>query len=68
MSLDPILKLRDVLKATGLCRSALYEMMQAGSFPAAIERGAPGTRAAGWLESEVAAWIRSRPRKGEKAA
>ena len=62
MALDPIMKLPEVVKATGVCKTVIYQMMNKGIFPWPIERGAPGATGVGWLESEVAAWIRARPR------
>ncbi len=52
-----ILRLPAVEAQTGLKKTALYEKVKAGDFPRPV---AIGTRARGWLASEVAAWIESR--------
>jgi len=52
-----ILKLPEVQKATGKCRSAIYREISEGTFPKQINLG---PRAVGWLESEVQQWIDSR--------
>ena len=44
--------------ATGLSRSSLYSMMDAGEFPRPIRIG---KRAVAWPESVVSAWLASRP-------
>jgi prophage regulatory protein len=54
MSSTSILRLRDVLKRTGLARSTLYLRMAQGLFPKPISLG---FRSVGWLESEVDLWI-----------
>ncbi|MEP1353371.1 MAG: AlpA family phage regulatory protein [Tateyamaria sp.] len=40
--------------ATGLSRSSIYAMMDAGSFPRPIRIG---KRAVAWRHSDIAAWI-----------
>lgn len=52
-----ILRREDVERATGLPRSTIYEKMAKGEFPKSIKIGA---RSVGWLESEIAAWQKSR--------
>ncbi|WP_093740815.1 helix-turn-helix transcriptional regulator [Sulfitobacter delicatus] len=44
--------------ATGLSRSSLYSMVDAGDFPRPIRIG---KRAVAWPESAVAAWLASHP-------
>lgn len=53
-SLDPLLRLPDVIRATGLPRSSIYDRMAKGSFPKNISLGA---RAVAWRQSHVQAWI-----------
>lgn len=60
---ETILRRPDVQKRTGLSRSTIYAMMQAGAFPKPIPLG---LRAVGWAESEIAAWLEAR--KAERAA
>jgi prophage regulatory protein len=55
--LNNIIRLKAVLKMTGLSRSSVYSMMGKGCFPTNVSIGA---RAVGWVESEVRNWIDSR--------
>jgi prophage regulatory protein len=55
---EKILRLLAVLAATGLCRSAVYAGIKAGTFPKPV---ALGLRSVGWRESVVLAWMASRP-------
>ncbi|MCB0072238.1 MAG: AlpA family transcriptional regulator [Caldilineaceae bacterium] len=55
-----ILKLPQVMAATGLSRSSIYLRMSEGSFPRQISLGA---RSIGWIDSEVQEWISSQIRK-----
>ena len=62
MHLAPtIMRLPQVLAATGLSRTTLWRRVQAGDFPPAIRLGPPGSRAVGWRASEVTAWLADRP-------
>ena len=56
---DRLIRLRDVLGLTGLSRSTLYRKKRVGDFPESVELGA---RVVGWWESEVRAWMASRPK------
>ena len=47
---------------TGLSRSSLNRRINDGTFPAPLRLGDDTSRAVGWIESEVIAWIASRPR------
>ena len=49
-----ILRLKDVMKRTGLSRSTIYMQMSEGKFPQSRSLGA---RAVGWLESDIDQWI-----------
>lgn len=49
-----ILRLKDVMNATGLARSTVYKFIAEGSFPKSIPLGG---KSVGWLESEVQDWI-----------
>lgn len=51
------LRLRDVIRETGYCRSMIYLMESEERFPRRIRIG---VRAVAWLESEVNAWKRQR--------
>lgn len=48
-----ILRLPKVEELTGRKRSAIYEGIAAGTFPAPVPLG---PRAVGWLEDEIADW------------
>jgi prophage regulatory protein len=56
---EMILRLRDVLKRTGLSRSTLYNRIANGEFPHQISLGG---RAIGWFKGEVQDWINERVR------
>jgi prophage regulatory protein len=62
---EKILRLPAVLDATGLCQSAVYAAMRAGSFPQNV---ALGLRSVGWRESEILGWIESREIKRPRLA
>ena len=49
---------KEVEVATGLSRSSLYAMMDAGDFPRPIRIG---KRAVAWPQSAVEAWLSERP-------
>ncbi|HKY22260.1 MAG TPA: AlpA family phage regulatory protein [Vicinamibacterales bacterium] len=53
------MRLVEVCEATGLGRNTLYRWMNEGRFPLAFDLG--GCRI-GWRQSEIRAWIESRPR------
>ena len=55
-----VLRLPDVISQTGLSRSAIYARISQGLFPEQITLGGSGTRAVGWLESDVQVWIKQR--------
>lgn len=55
---DSLIRLPAVLARVGLKQSRLYELIQSGEFPAPVRLG---VRAVAWRESEVSAWIASRP-------
>jgi prophage regulatory protein len=52
-----ILRLPQVCEVTGLGRSVIYQMEADLRFPQRIKLG---TRAVGWLEQEVHAWLLKR--------
>ncbi|MCL1062607.1 AlpA family transcriptional regulator [Shewanella benthica] len=52
-----LLRLKDVIKCTGLARSTIYKFMDQGAFP----KPAPlGARAVAWVEDEVQEWVFAR--------
>ena len=52
---ERLLRLGEVKRVTGLCRSAIYECIKEGSFPTQVSLG--GSRAVGWVASEVNKWV-----------
>jgi predicted DNA-binding transcriptional regulator AlpA len=54
---DRLLRLPEVQRLTGLCRSAVYEQMQKGTFPRSVKAG---RRASSWSENSVQGWIADR--------
>jgi prophage regulatory protein len=51
-----IIRLPEVKQKVGLGKSVIYDKIKKGEFPKQIKLG---TRASGWLESEVNDWIYS---------
>ncbi len=66
MEFDRILRRREVEARIGLSTSPLYARIKAGSFPKPIPRG--NSKAVGWLESEVNAWIAEQVAKRKAGA
>jgi prophage regulatory protein len=56
---DPlqVLRLPQVCKVTGLCRSMIYQLEAERRFPCRIKLG---LRAVGWIEGEVQEWLAAR--------
>lgn len=52
-----VMKLKEVIKTTGLSRSSIYAYMSKGEFPKPIQLG---PRAVGWIEEEVREWLQER--------
>lgn len=55
-----IMRLPEVVAATGYKRSSIYNFMEEGSFPKSY---AIGKRAVGWDSVEVEKWVKSKLRK-----
>jgi len=59
MTTDPddcIIRLKAVLKSTGLTRSTMYRKIDQGSFPKQVKLS---ERCVGWRQSAVEAWKRN---------
>jgi prophage regulatory protein len=56
--LEHHLRRPDVEAATGLSRSSIYAMMDAGGFPRPVRIG---KRAVAWPQSAIEAWLANRP-------
>jgi prophage regulatory protein len=54
---DPILRLPEVERQTGLKKSTIYELIKRKEFPKQISLG---LRACGWLTSEINQWKQER--------
>ena len=52
-----VLRMKDVIKKTGLSRSAIYNFVASNSFPRPIKLG---VKAMGWADSEIDDWILSK--------
>lgn len=59
-----VLRLPTVKARTGLSRSTIYLRVAEGSFPAPVSLG---SRAVGWIEAEIDAWIAAQVAKSRKA-
>lgn len=51
------IRLRDVMRYTGLARSTIYKFIEEGMFPKSVSLGG---RAVGWVEEEVQDWMQAR--------
>ena len=56
-----ILRLPDVVHRVGYGRSTIYQKIQDGTFPVPLRLG---SKATGWLESDIENWIASLKRVG----
>jgi len=54
---DRIIRWPELLQRIGLCRSYIHLLINRGDFPSQIKLG---TRASGFLESQVDSWIAER--------
>jgi len=52
-----ILRLSEVKRLTGLCRTSIYEMMRDSIFPRSVSLG---PRAIGWRASDIRVWLETR--------
>lgn len=53
--MESLLRRDEVLRRTGLSRSALFALISTGKFPAPIPLAS--SRAKAWVESEVTRWV-----------
>ena len=60
---DRILRLPAVMALTGLSRSTIYLRVEEGTFPKQINLG---SRAVGWLDSDVQNWLCDRVSESRK--
>ncbi len=59
-----ILRLQDVITATGLSRSTIYKYISDNTFPKPVSLG---DRCVGWVDSEVHDWILARIEERDQA-
>ena len=52
-----LIRLKEVMRLTGLARSTIYKFMKDGIFPLSVPLG---ERAVGWVHSEIQDWIYAR--------
>jgi prophage regulatory protein len=66
-SIEPlqVLRLPQVCKVTGLCRSMIYQLEAERRFPCRIKLG---LRAVGWIEGEVQEWLAIRIERSRGSA
>jgi prophage regulatory protein len=60
-----IIRRKEVESRVGLARSTIYERIQQGSFPAPVSLG---SKAVGWVESEVTSWLEEQIARSRKSA
>ena len=60
-----IIRLRDVMSATGLARSTIYKHISENTFPKPVSMG---DRCVGWIESEIQDWILERIEERDQQA
>ena len=58
-----ILRIKDIIRVTGLSRTSIWRYVKSGSFPKPVALGGPGSRSTGWYAREIAVWLENRPRK-----
>lgn len=59
-----VMRLPEVINATGYKRSAIYQLMREGKFPKSKSLGA---RAVGWCSKDVQTWVDARLDAGVQA-
>lgn len=52
---ESLLRLAEVERRTGLCKTSLYAAMRKGDFPKRLKL--PGSRAVAWPSSQIDEWI-----------
>lgn len=57
-----VLRLPDVIARTGLGTTKIYELVAGGDFPRRVRLT---TRAVGWMESDITAWLSARAAQSE---
>jgi prophage regulatory protein len=65
--LQKFLRMAGVITATGLGRATIYELIAAQKFPKPVKILGEGSKAVGWLESEIVEWQEARIAERDKA-
>jgi len=60
---DRLLRRSEVIEIVGLSRPTLWRLEKLGKFPRPLQVGPNSVR---WRESEIQAWIKSRPIAGQE--
>jgi prophage regulatory protein len=60
-----LLRLPEVIRRTGKCRSDIYREIAAGTFPKQVKLS---ERSSAWVEQEVQNWVAQRVAARERAA
>ena len=55
---DKLLRRKEVEELVGLSRASIYRWMDSGKFPRCVRVGSKAVR---WKESDITAWMQSRP-------
>ena len=63
--MNRMLRMHDVLAATGLSRSTIYLKMDKGEFPRGVKLG---ERAVAWPQADIERWIQERVAASRPAA
>jgi prophage regulatory protein len=58
-----LIRRREVQRRTGLSKTQIMRLEEAGKFPAKVQLG---LRAVGYIEDEVTGWIRDRIKAGSR--
>ena len=52
-----IVRIREVMEATGLSRTTIWRRVRAREFPAPLKLGGPSSRSVGWREADIQGWL-----------
>lgn len=52
--MDKLLKIKEVIDRTAVCRAKIYQLMELKQFPQPVKLG---ERSVAWVESEINSWI-----------
>lgn len=52
-----IIRIQEVMNATGLSRSTIWRRVRGGEFPTPLRLGGLSSRSVGWREEDVEAWL-----------